>query len=390
MISFDKALETILDFDVSSVEEAVSIGESLNRVLSRNVLSDTDIPHSDLSAMDGFACRIEDIDKRLRILETIAAGHAPTMAVGAGKCSRIMTGAVVPAGANHVVMLEYTHEENGSISVTKKSGGSNIRRRAEDVAIGDTVVKKGARITPAIVAVLASAGCSTVHVSKKITVGIIASGDELVEPVQIPGPTQIRNSNSYQLSAQTETCGCDPHYYGITPDTADATQALIRKALSESDVVLLSGGISAGNFDFVPGALESLGVDVKFAGVSMKPGKPALFGVVDNKAIFGMPGNPVSTFVVFELFVRPFLLKRMGHAYTPLIVKTVCGESFNRKKSDKLEVIPVTFDAEGCAVFPLYHGSAHIHSYLSAHGMLCIPERITGFERGSQVQVRML
>jgi molybdopterin molybdotransferase len=390
MISFEKALETILDFSEFPVEEVISIEKCLNRVLFRTVVSDIDIPHSDLAAMDGFACRAENIDTKLRILETIAAGHAPTMSIGIGECSRIMTGAVVPAGANHVVMVEHTHEENRSILVTKKSGGSNIRYRAEDIAIGDTVVKKGARITPAIVAVLASAGCSTVHVCKKIAVGVIASGDELIEPGQIPGPAQIRNSNSYQLFAQTESCGCVPKYYGIVPDALDATQALIRKALSESDVVLLSGGISAGNFDFVPGALKDLGIDLKFAGVSMKPGKPALFGVVDNKAIFGMPGNPVSTFVVFELFVRPYLMKRMGHVDAPLIVKAVCGEPFNRKKADRLEVMPVFFDSEGCATFPRYHGSAHIHSYLSAHGMFCIPEGITSVERGSQIQVRML
>jgi molybdopterin molybdotransferase len=391
MITFEKALEIVLAQDIFLAAEAIPLSGALGRILAQDVVSDIDIPHADVSAMDGFACKKADIDKPLRLLETIPAGHVPQKQVGPGECSKIMTGAVVPAGADHVVMVEHTTEENGTVRVTIKSGSNNIRHTAEDVHKGDIVIRIGTRILPAVIAVLATAGQNEVLAYKQPGVGIVATGDELVEPsAQIPGPAQIRNSNSYQLFAQTLTCGCLPRYYGIAPDMPAATETIIKNALNESDIVLLSGGISAGDFDFVPGTLRKLGVDIKFDGVSMKPGKPALFGVAGKKTIFGMPGNPVSTFVVFELFVRPFLLKCMGHHYQPLIVKARLSETLIRKKVDRMEFVPVRFDRDGSVIRPEYHGSAHIHSYVSAQGMMCIPEGTDRIDQGSEIQVRIL
>ncbi len=390
MISFEKALELILAHDVLLVKETIPLSAALGRVLACDVVSDIDIPHADVSAMDGFAVREADIDKPLQVLETIAAGHVPQKQIGPGQCSRIMTGAVVPVGADRVVMAEHTIEENGTVRITKKSTQDNIRRAAGDVHKGDVVIGKGSRISPAVIAVLAMAGHSNAEVHKQPRVGIIATGDELVEPSVVPGPGLIRNSNSGQLSAQTLSCGCIPVYFGIARDTPEATEAIIRKALTESDVVLLSGGISAGDFDFVPGTLRKLGVDVKFNGVSIKPGKPALFGVLGGKAVFGMPGNPVSTFVVFELFVRPFLLNCMGHHHQPFMVKARMKETYSRKKSDRMEFVPVRFDNDGFVTVPQYHGSAHIHSYVFAQGMLCIPEGTDRIDHGSEINVRVL
>jgi molybdopterin molybdotransferase len=390
MITFEKALEIVLAQDAVLATEPIPLSAALGRILARDVVSDIDIPPAGLSAMDGFACRKVDIDKPLKVLETISAGHIPGRQVGPGECSRIMTGAVLPAGADCVVMVEHTRENNGTVCVTRKSGSDNIRHAAEDVHKGDIVIRKGTLITPAIIAVLATAGQNEAPAYKQPKVGIIATGDELVEPAKVPGAAQIRNSNSYQLCSQTLSCGCLQNYYGIAPDTAGATETIIKKALAESDVLLISGGVSAGDFDFVPETLQKLGVEIKFAGVSMKPGKPALFGIAGKKAIFGMPGNPVSTFVVFELFVRPFLLKCMGHRYQPLIVRARLSETLSRKKVDRMEFVPVRFDGDGSVICPEYHGSAHIHSYVSAQGMMCIPEGTDRIDQGSEIQIRIL
>jgi molybdopterin molybdotransferase len=390
MITFEKALEILCAQDAVLAAETVPFSAALGRILARDVVSDIDVPQADVSAMDGFACRKADIDKPLKVLETIPAGHSPKKAIGQGECSRIMTGAVVPAGADCVVMVEHTREDHGSILVEKGPGPNNIRYKAEDVRKGDIVIAQGTRITPALIAVLAGAGQQNVTVWKQPLIGIIATGDELVEPSYVPGAAQIRNSNSYQLYAQTLNCGCLARYYGIAPDTAEATETIIKKALAESDIILISGGVSAGDFDFVPETLQKLGVEIKFNGVSMKPGKPTLFGVAGKKAIFGMPGNPVSTFVVFELFVRPFLLKCMGHHYQPLIVKARLSETLVRKKVDRMEFVPVRFDGDGSVIRPEYHGSAHIHSYISAQGMMCIPEGTDRIDQGSEIQVRIL
>jgi molybdopterin molybdotransferase len=358
--------------------------------VAQDIVSDIDIPHADVSAMDGFSCRKYDIDKPLKILETIPAGHVPEKQIGPEQCARIMTGAVVPAGADHVVMVEHAVVENETVRVTGTSGSDNIRHAAEDVHKGDIVIRKGTRISPAVIAVLAMAGHNAIRAHKQPRVGIIATGDELVEPAQVPGAAQIRNSNSCQLYAQTLACGCVPHYYGIARDTPAETEPIIRNALAGSDTILLSGGISAGDFDFVPAALRKIGVEIKFNCVSMKPGKPALFGTLGKKAVFGMPGNPVSTFVVFELFVRPFLFQCMGHHFQPLLVKARLKETLIRKKVDRMEFVPVRFDDDGSIIRPEYHGSAHIHSYGSAQGMICIPEGTDRIDQGSQIEVRML
>jgi molybdopterin molybdotransferase len=390
MISYDTALETVLAHASAPQPESIPLHAALGRIVAADIIADIDIPAADVSAMDGFACRTADLDKQLHVIEIIPAGHAPKKAIGPGECSRIMTGAVAPAGADCVVMREHCREENGMVRVVKKAGPANIRRKAEDVRRGDVVISKGIRITPAVTAVLASAGCATIMTSKQPKVGIIATGDELVEPDKIPRAAQIRNSNSYQLFAQTLACGCIPHYYGIVPDLPGPTEAIIVKGLNECDVLLLSGGVSAGDFDFVPAALKRLGMEIIIERLDMKPGKPMQFGILGSKALFGMPGNPVSTFVVFELFVRPYLYKCMGHHYRPLTVQAPIKEMFSRKKADRLEFIPVCFNSAGAVVRPEYHGSAHIHSYIAAEGLIAIPKGCERIEAGADIKVRIL
>lgn len=390
MVDFEEALDIVMKNTLEPHPETVALDSAFGRIVSRDIASDIDIPRADMAAMDGFALRRADVDKPLRIIETIPAGHQGAKSIGAGECSRIMTGAPVPAGADCVVMVEYTEVKDGFVSMLKRSGADNIRRKAEDVSAGEVVVRAGARITPAIIAILASAGQTMVPVNRRPRVGIMATGDELVPVPEMPSVAQIRDCNSHLLGAMVRGCGCVPGHFGIARDTPEATEMVLRRALASSDVLLLSGGVSAGDFDFVPDTILKLGGEILVKGVSIKPGKPLVFATLDGKKIFGMPGNPVASLVVFELFVREYLYKCLGHYYEPRIVEACLEEPISRKKADRMEFLPVCFRAPGTVSRPVYHGSAHIHGFRDADGIVSMAEGVDRIDAGSKVQVRML
>jgi molybdopterin molybdotransferase len=390
MILFEQALAMVLTAAKKLTSEEVPLDHALGRVLFTDISSDVTIPPADLSAMDGFACRAIDRDGLLRVIETIAAGQVPRQAVGPGACSRIMTGAIVPQGADCVVMFEHTEERDGTVKVTHKIDNPNIRRRAEDISAGDMVLSKGTVITPAVCAVLAIAGKTRVPVACRPRVAIVATGSELVEPGTTPGPAQIRNSNGTQLCAQTIAAGSLARYYGIAADTLHDTRVRLTQALDESDVLLVSGGVSAGDFDCVPDVIKEIGIDLLFESISIKPGKPTVFGVGKGNYVFGMPGNPVSTFVLFELLVRPFLLKLMGHDYKPRFIRARLSQPIMRRKSDRLEFVPVRLRSDGTVQRIEYHGSAHIHAYTAADGMVALAPDVKVMEAGVELEVRLI
>jgi len=395
MIYFDEALQIVLSSAVVITEsEHVGLSRALGRILASDIISDMDIPPFDKSAMDGYACRAADLDRLLKVIEVIPAGYRPQKVIGQGECSKIMTGAMVPEGADCVVMVEHTQEENGFVRVLKKGGPANISPRAEDLRQGDTVLSRGTRITPAEIAVLASVGCDSVPVVRRPVVGVLATGSELVEPCQKPTPVQIRNSNSYQLCAQIERAGCVSCYFGIAEDNPQIIDRMLKQALAKSDVVLLSGGVSMGDFDFVPEILRQNGVSLKFEKVAIKPGKPTVFGTSDGRPgaryFFGLPGNPVSTFVLFEVLVRPFLFKLMGSSDQRTRIMARLKKDLRRKKADRLEHIPVFLNADGLVDTINYHGSAHIHAYTRANGIIVIPQGVEEIKADSQVSVLLI
>jgi len=390
MISFENALEIINGASRLLPCESVTIENAAGRVLSENIVSDVNIPPANMSAMDGFACRASDRSMALVVIETIAAGAVPRKTISKGTCSRIMTGAMVPPEADCVVMFENSEENDNVVTVAKLTNDMNIRYMAEDAAAGDVILSKGELISPATCAVLATAGRISVPVARKPSVGIIATGNELVEPDKTPDVSQIRNSNSYQLYAQILQCGCIPRYYGIADDTIDNTRQMIKKAVCESDVIIVSGGVSAGDFDFVPTSLKDCGFNLLIEGIAVKPGKPAVFGVSKEKYAFGMPGNPVSTYVLFELLVKPFLYKMMGYVYQPLKIKVPLSKQIKKKKGDRLEIIPVRFTPDGAVEKVSYHGSAHIHAYSSAQGFLFLDKDVETLSEGTVVTVQLI
>lgn len=391
MIPFDEAVARTMHAARPMTAQRVTLRESLHRVLAEDVVCDVDMPPFDKSAMDGYACRREDLGKELAIVETIPAGRAPTRAVAAGQCAKIMTGAMVPRGADCVVMVEHTTNPTPeTMRFTGKDTKDNICNKAEDVRAGDVVLPKGERITPARIATLASAGCARPLVSRPVRVGIIATGDEIVEPGEPVGPTQIRNSNGHQLVAQVERMGAEPRYHGIARDTEDSIDAAVQDASAAGDVVLLTGGVSMGDFDLVPGVLARNGFEILFEKVATKPGKPTVFGVSDGAVCFGLPGNPVSAFVIFEVLVKPFLFKMMGHDHRPWDVRGRLTEAVTRKKTQRLSWVPVSLTEAG-GVRPLnYHGSGHIHALSFADGLISIPVGVAQLPAGAEVEVRQI
>jgi len=389
MIPFEEAFEIVLNSAYLLGTERVDIAHVLNRVLAEDVKSDIDIPPFNKAAMDGYACRREDLANELKIIETIPAGVPAKSTIGPNQCAKIMTGAMVPQGADCVIMVEFTeNREENTIRFTGKETDDNICVKAEDIKASQTVLKKGTLIKSQHVATLAAVGCANPCVAVRPRVGVIATGNELVGPSERPSLAQVRDSNSFQLVAQAETVGAVTKNYGIVSDTKQAIDAAIRTAIAENDVILVSGGVSVGDFDFVPDILKQNGFELMFEKIAIKPGKPTVFGVSEDVFCFGVPGHPVSGFVMCELLVKPFLYKLMGHDFTPLDVKVPLGTSVSRKKAGRPSWIPVVITDEGTARPLEYHGSAHFNALCGCDGLLCIPVGTAELKEGTMVSVR--
>ncbi len=402
MIHFSEAYDIVMSAVRKTGHEQIDISDSLNRILAQDVVSDLDMPPFNKSAMDGYACRAEDLEHELNVIEIIQAGYVPDKKVGKLECSKIMTGAMLPEGADCVIIVEETEEKAGVVRFTgtlerdtegnfkyfqKRKG--NICLKAEDIQCGEIVLSKGEIIKPQHIAVLASVGCANPYVGIKPRVGVIATGSELVEPYEkVEGP-KIRNSNSYQLSAQLERMGAIFKYYGIAEDTIEAIDSSVKKAKKENDVILVSGGVSMGDYDFVPEILKNNGINIMFDQVAIQPGKPTTFGVAEDVICFGMPGNPVSTFVQFEILVKPFLYKMMGHDFVPNYFPLTLGKTIKRKRAGREALVPV-YIRDGKVYQVDYHGSAHINAMCIAEYLVSLPIGAFEIERGTVVDVRQI
>ena len=390
MIRFEEALKIVIENAPALRGERVDILASSGRVLLENVCSDINMPPFNRSAVDGFACRRGDLGQELTVIETIRAGQAPEKTLGPGQCSRIMTGSPVPEGADCVVMVEDTIDiSENRIRFTGNHTKDNISRFAEDVREGDLVIEAGTMIRPQHIAIMAAVGYVNPLVATRPKVAVISTGDEIVEPQLKPGISQIRNSNGYQLVEQIRKAGALPDYMGIAPDNEKDTLDKILVAMERNDVVLLTGGVSMGTFDFVPSVMEKAGITILFRKIALQPGRPTVFGKKDDKLIFGLPGNPVSSFTLFEVLVKPMLWKMMGVIDFYSILRLPMGTDYERRRSDRMQWLPVSI-RDG-KVFPLeYHGSAHIFSLASADAIAAIPFGVTKLNIGDLIDVRPL
>ena len=391
IITFEKAYEIVLGTGYYLGTETISYTDSPGRILASDIISDVDMPPFNKASVDGFACRKSELDNDLEVIETIPAGKWPEKTIGYLQCSRIMTGAAVPSGADCVVMVEDSILlPTGKIRYEGTLIKENIALKGEDVRKGDIVIKAGKMVRPQEVAVMASVGHTSVVVAKRPRVAVISSGSELVEPDMIPGISQIRNSNASQLMAQVARAGGLGKYYGIARDDEEETFLLIEKAKSENDIIIITGGVSMGDFDFVPAVLERAGVSIMFTRVAVQPGKPTTFGVNGEKIVFGLPGNPVSSFVQFELLVRPLICRMMGYKWNPLNINLPMKVKFTRKFAGRMALVPVMITEDGFVAPVEFHGSAHISALSDAHGIIIMPSGTTVIEKGEIVSVRQI
>jgi molybdopterin molybdotransferase len=385
-------------------QEQVPLLDSLGRVMAADATSDIDVAPFDNSAMDGFAVRFADTAGAseetpivLDVVAHIGAGSWWDGPLEAGQAARIMTGAPVPAGADAVVMIEVTKPVEGDGGVGSRVAfqreatlGEHIRRRGEEVLAGDVVVRAGEVINAATVGLLASTGHAQVAVVSRPRVAIISTGSELVEVDRIPGPGQIRNSNSYSITAQVVAAGGVPLRYDIVPDDYDATRVAFQRAAAEADYILTSGGVSVGDFDYVKPVLEELG-DLAFCKVAMRPGNPQTMGAIDGVPFFGLPGNPTSTYVGFEIFVRPALRKMQGFTALdrPVVTATLAHDV--RKKQDRRYYLRARLsDADnGAGLAVTLSGSQSSALLTAAHlgnCLMVLPQGDGFFSAGSQVE----
>lgn len=378
--------------------EVVKIERSLGRVLAEEIFANRDQPPYDVSAMDGFALRSADLARTpsvLTIIEDIKAGDMPSRTLLAGQCSRIMTGAPVPAGADAVIRVEDTQmHADGRVQICRSvKPGNDIRPLGENMRNGQIVLPTGTEITPAVVGVLATVKCSQMKVFRRPRVAILSTGNELEDINEPLDPNKIPNSNSFALMAQAQALGIEPVLLGIARDDPQELGDFLRRGLG-FDVLLVSGGSSVGVHDQVRPTLEALGVDMHFWRVEMRPGHPVAFGSTDNSIVFGLPGNPVSSMVCFEQFVLPALRRMMGHPrlYRRTVTARLAHPVKNQPGRTEFVRVVLKHDQNGAYVASSTgtQSSGVLLSMALADGLLVMSASSAGMAAGETATVQLL
>lgn len=400
MISVEEASRRILAGFSPLGLEKVSILDTPGRVIGEDIYAGRDIPPKDNSAMDGYALRREDTlgaspekPATLDVTEEIPAGAIPTKRIGPGQAARIMTGAPLPEGADAVVRMEDTHKDGPRVHIfTEAAPGQHIRAAGGDVREGDMVIPRGSVMRPAGVGMLASLGRSFIPVHQRPLVAVITTGDELADIDDPPSPWQIVNSNSYSLAALVRDCGAIPLRIGIARDSREDLTAKFRSAM-RADLIISTGGVSVGDYDLVKEIMQTEGNHMQFWQVAMKPGRPLAFGALGTVPVIGLPGNPAASMVAFEQFIRPAILKMMGH--TNLFRRTVPAriDENIEKKAGSMHFIRALIrrDGDGYAVVTAgEQGSGILKSMVRANGLIVLPEDATAVKAGEMVRVQLL
>ena len=377
--------------------ESVALLDSMHRVLREDVFCDADSPRFDKAIRDGFAVRFEDLTAVPAVLTVVGesrAGLAADVTVGRGQCCEIMTGAPLPSGANAVMMVENTErlspESVRVLKTTRENEG--LLRRGAEARQGDRILGTGRRIGLADLGLLAGVGKSSVLVSKKPRVAVIATGDELVEVDQEPQPGQIRNSNTYTICAQVKEAGAEPVILGIGRDNLDDLRSKIRYGL-EHDLLLVSGGVSMGKYDFVEAVFAEFGVEVLFDKIAMKPGKPTVFGYRGDTYVFGLPGNPISTMVAFHMFVRPLILFLLKAENTTPKTLEATLEAPAKCDSQRAALVPALVRFESGKYWirtAPWKGSSDLVGLARANALIMIPRGDGTLDAGQSAQFLLM
>ncbi len=400
MTTADEALRIVLENVAPLGVERVSILASLGRVLAEEIRSPRDIPGFDNSAMDGYAVRAADIATAsetnpiaLEVVETVGAGTMPTRRVEPGTAIRTMTGAPIAPGADAIIQVERTRGKGSRVEILASAESrSFIRPRGEDLRAGELLMSPGKVLTAFDVGMLASLNRSMLDVYRKPRVAIVATGDELVDVDQIPTGAQIVNSSAYALAAAITEAGGDPTILKIARDTIEDTRERLFEAV-RFDVVFSTGGVSAGDFDHVKGVMDEMGMRVLFHGVAQRPGRPLKFGIMSQRPVFGLPGNPVSTMVCFCLYARPALRKMAGFRRLGLRrVNVVCGTDIKLAR-DLTEFVRVRLERRDGEIYATptgNQGSGILSSLSRADALLIGSAKQTLLKAGTKTTVLLL
>jgi molybdopterin molybdotransferase len=398
MISVAEAIQIVKEQTRPHTAENVPLHDTLGRVLAMDIVADSDLPPFDRSQMDGYAVRAQDAQAApvsLRIVGESAAGKGWHHEMQRGEAVRIMTGAPVPPGADSVQQVELTHElKDGTVVELLQSvePGKSIVKRGSEVKKGDTVLTAGTVINAAMMAVLASFGYAEIEVSRRPRVAVLATGSELVPVNQEPGQDQIRDSNNYSISAYAHLAGAETERMRLTGDDISELKTQITRAASTCNIVVTSGGVSMGIYDFTKTALRELGAELFFERVALRPGKPTVFGRLPNGVlVFGLPGNPVSVSVTFNLFVRTALLAMQGCAEPALSKQTAVLARKVKGMIDRESYLPAqltTNDDGQLIAFPLkWGGSSDLVSFAMTTALLIVPAGIESLDADSLVKI---
>lgn len=397
MLSLEEAQQCILACVPQPQIETVPLERAAGRILAEPISALVALPGFDNSAMDGYAVRAADLalaapDRpvSLQVVGAVAAGQVSAEAVRPGTCVRLFTGSPLPSGADAVVMQEDTQRDASQPDfvqvLTTATPGENVRSRGQDVKQGARLGMPGARLTVGSISLFAAVGVPEVKVGRQPMVGLLATGSELQEPGRPLAPGQIYESNRIGLALLLARAGATPRNYPLVPDTLTTTRAALERALTECDAVITSGGVSVGEHDYVKVALRDLGGEPEFWRVSIKPGKPFLFGRCEGKLLFGLPGNPVSAFVTYVLLVRPALLRWQGaeDVTLPSHPGELAEPLVNR--GDRRHFMRVNVDAQGKVRVPGLQASHALGSLAAANGLVDVPPNST-LPPGATVQV---
>lgn len=400
MIRFEEALKHIIETISPLNVEKVGILDALGRVIGEDIHASRNLPPRNNSAMDGYAVRSEDTSGAgpgnpviLEVIEDIPAGVLPQKTVGPGQASRIMTGAPLPDGADAVVRMEDTQNELKTVKILVDiDHGQDIRLAGEDVREGELVIPKGTVIRPAEIGMIAAMGRAFIQVHQRPLVAVLATGDELMDIDDNPSSWKIISSNSYAAAAQIRECGAAVMQLGIAKDRREDLMGKFRAA-SRADIIISSGGVSVGDYDLVKDIMKEVGNHMQFWQVAMRPGKPLAFGSMNGVPLFGLPGNPVSSMVTFEQFVRPSILKMMGHQRLfRRVIKATLEENVAKKEGLRYFMRGQVQKAGNYYTVSTTgeQGSGILKSMVRANGLIVLPEEAVGASKGEEVTVQLL
>ena len=401
MIDVNDALEAVLEHTPCLPTETVPLSEALHSVIAETIIVRDDNPPFDSSAMDGYGVKVKDVESAsdekpvaLKVAGVVRAGQVYEKSLEYGTALKIFTGAMIPDGVEAVLMRERSSETNGEVLIKASvKDGENIRRRGEELRRGDVALPPGTLITPPVIGFLAGLGYAEVCVYRKPKVAVIVTGDELIEPQEPLQKGKIRDANTYTIQAALQEIGIDAAACKRIPDDPKKLLEAVNKSLASAAVLLVSGGVSVGDFDFVKEVFGNAGIEEVFWKVAVKPGKPIFFGTSGEKLIFGLPGNPASALVTFYLFIRPALLSMMGREETQPMYLPARMRSEIRKKAGRTEFLRGRLQIQNGEIYAELHSGQYSHmlsSFANADCLVVFPKEQTFIAKDGNVEIQLL